>query len=152
MWVVVIPCCLSICKSTSSSTVVEYLSSLFCLLVFPSWVHSNRGAVFVRQETRAFVTETGIAFDTSTPYNPKGKVLCKQGNPTVWQTVKFLLHDENLPKVQWEIVLSEVLHAERPLVCIALNEMLHEHLFQFSIRAMTRTSLHSWLLSLGTVL
>jgi len=51
----------------------EPLSTLFCILGIPSCVHSDRGASFVSHKTRPFLTERGIAFSTSTSYQPKRK-------------------------------------------------------------------------------
>ena len=44
-------------KNAGSSTVVECLSSLFCILGFQSCVHRDQVASFVRQGTRGFLTE-----------------------------------------------------------------------------------------------
>jgi len=70
----------------------------------------------------------------------------------VRRTVKLLLHDKNLLKDQWEMVLPEALHAVRSLVCFATNETPHERLFRFSRREMTGTSFPSWRLPPGPVL
>jgi len=129
------------CKNVSSSSVVECLSSLFCIQGFPSCVHSDPGASFVSQETRAFLTESEIAFSTSTPYHPKGNSQCERPNQTVWRTVKLLLHDKKLPEDRCEMVLPEALHSVRSLVCLATNETPHERLFRFSRRANPGTSL-----------
>jgi len=50
------------------------------------------------------------------------------------------------------MALPEALLAVRSLVCLATIEMPHERLFQFSRRAITGTSLPSWLLTPGPVL
>jgi len=42
------------CKNMTSSTVTDCLSSLFCLLSFPSCIHSDRGAPFVSREKGVF--------------------------------------------------------------------------------------------------
>jgi len=63
---------------------------------------SQRPRCFVlSQKTRAFVTERGIAFRTSTPYHTTQRetVKCERANQTVWRTVK--LHDKNLPMRKW---------------------------------------------------
>jgi len=88
------------CKNTRSSTVVECLSWLFCILGFTSCVQSHWSFSLVSLGTRAFLTETGIAFGTLTPYHPKGNSQCERANQTVWRTVKLLLHDRNLLEKQ----------------------------------------------------
>jgi len=133
------------CKNASLSTVVECLSSLLCNPGFLSCAHSDRGASFVSQETRTFLTERGFAFSTSTPYHPKGNSQCEQANQTEWRTVKLLLHDKNLTADRCEMLSPEALHAVRSLVCLATNETPDEGLFRLSRRAMTGTSLLSWL-------
>jgi len=82
----------------------------------------------------------------------KGNSQCERADQTVWRTVKLLLHDKILSEDWWEMVLSETLHAVRSLVCLATNETPHERLFRFSRRAMTGSSLPSWLLTTGPVL
>ena len=140
------------CKNMTSFTVTDCLSSLFCVLGFPGCIHSDRGAPFVRRETRSFLTERGIAFSTSTPYHPQGNSQCERVNQTVWRTIKLLLHGKRLPEERWESVLLEAMHAIRSLVCLSTNETPYERLFRFSRKAMFGAALPSWLLSPGTVL
>ena len=78
--------------------------------------------------------------------NTKGNSRCERADPTVWRTVKLLLHDKNLAEDWREIVLPEALYAVRSLVCLATNQ------WNASRRAMTETSLPSWLLTTGPVL
>jgi len=140
------------CENMTSSTVTDCLSLLFCLLGFPSCIHSDRGAPFVSRETRGFLTERGITFSTSTPYHPEGNSQCERMNQTMWRTIKLLLHGKRLPEERWESALLEALHVIGSLVCLSTNETPHERLFSFSRKAMFGDALPSWLLSPGTVL
>jgi len=140
------------CKNMHSSTVIDCLSSLFCLFGFPCSIHSDRGASFVSRETLSFLTARGISFSTLSPYHPQGNGQCERINQTIWRTIKLILHGKNLHEGQWEGVLPEALHAVRSLVCLSTNETPHERFFRFPGRAMFGTALPSWLLSPGTVL
>ena len=90
-----------------STTVIDCLSSLFCLLGFPCSIHSDCGVSFVSRETRSFLTARGISFSTSSPYHPQGNGQCERINQTIWRTIKFILHGKNLHEGQWESVLTE---------------------------------------------
>ena len=140
------------CKNTSSSSVIDCLSTLFSILGFPYNIHSDRGASFVSHEFRYFLTERGISSTTSSPYHPTGNSQCERINQTVWRTIKLLLHGKCWPESRWEDVLLEALHSIRSLVCLATNETPHERLFRFPRRATFGTALPSWLLNPGTVL
>ena len=135
-----------------SCTVIDCLSNLFCVFGFPGCVHSDRGAPFVSQETRSFLTARGISFSTSTAYHPTKNSQCERFNQTNWRTIRLLLHGQNLSEDKWTEVLPEALHAVRSLVCLATNETPHERLFHFSRRSMNGSALPSWLLTPGVVL
>ena len=138
------------CKNMSSETVIECLSTLFCMFGFPNFVHSDRGLSFVSKNVKRFLNERGIATSYSTPYHPQGNGQCERANQTIWRTVKLLLRSRQLQEDQWEKVLYKALHSVRSLLCKSTNQTPHERLFTFPRRAMTGTAMPTWLLSQGT--
>ena len=94
----------------------------------------------------------GIALRHSSPYHQTGNSLCERVSQTIWRTIKLILNDQSLPEKRWEYVLQEGLRCVRSLVCLTTNETPHERMFKFQRRAMTGTSMPTWLLSPKTVL
>ncbi|XP_078493837.1 LOW QUALITY PROTEIN: uncharacterized protein LOC144749298 [Ciona intestinalis] len=131
----------------TSRTVIGCLAELFGLFGFPEYVHSDRGTLFISKETHNYLHSRGIATSNSTPYHPTGNSQCERTNQTIWKTIKLLLHSRCLPERQWEDVLCEALHAIRSVLCTATNETPHERFFRFSRRALTGTSMPTWLLN-----
>ena len=74
-----------------TETVMQCLSELFCLFGYPLYMHSDRGASFMSQELKRYLTERGIASSKTMPYHPTGNAQCKRINQTIWRTVKLLL-------------------------------------------------------------
>ena len=58
------------CPDVSTPTVIKCLTSLFSLLGMPAYVHLDRGASFMSQELREFLTSKGVATSRTTSYNP----------------------------------------------------------------------------------
>ena len=62
------------------------------------------------------------------------------------------VRSQNLTKKYWELILPEVPHSARSLLCTSKNTTPHEHFFSFSCLSSHGISLPSWLMSLGPVL
>ena len=77
--------------SMTTKTVVDCLNNLFCLFVFPAYVHSDRGSSFMSSDLKVYFAERGIASSRSTSYHPTGNSQCERTNQTVWKT-QLLLH------------------------------------------------------------
>ena len=74
-------------KDASTAAATISLSSLFDLMEFPSFIHSNRGASFVSTEFNDYLHKRGIANSNSTPCHPTGNLQIKHFNQTIWKTV-----------------------------------------------------------------
>ena len=61
------------------------------------------------------------------------------------------LKSKNLKTEQWQLVLPDVLHSIRSLLCTATNETPHERFMNFSCRSSTGSSIPSWLAEPGPV-
>ena len=48
------------CPDVSTTTVIKCLTTLFSLFGMPAYVHSDRGASFMSEEVRVFLTEKGV--------------------------------------------------------------------------------------------
>ena len=72
-----------LCSNMTTETVMQCLSELFCLFGYPLYVHSDRGASFMSQELKRYLTERGIASSKTTPYHPTGNAQCERINQTI---------------------------------------------------------------------
>ena len=136
----------------TTETVIQCLSELFCLFGYPLDVHSDRGASFMSQELKRYLTERGIASSKTTPYHPTENAQCKRINQTIWRTVKLLLRTYKESENCWEAVLPEALHAVRSLLCTATNATPHERFLEFNRRSTSGRALPSFLIQQGPVL
>ena len=140
------------CSNMMTETVIQCLSELFCLFGYPLYMHSNRGAFFMSQELKRYLTECGIASSKTTPYNPTGNAQCERINQTIWRTIKLLLRTYKESENCWEAVLPEALHAVCSLLCTATNATPHEHFLGFNQRSTSGRALPSFLIQPGPVL
>ena len=140
------------CRDMSSTTVIECLTDLFCLVGVPEFVHNDRAKSFLSKELTSFLGSKGVATSKSTPYHPTGNAQCERLNQTLWRSVKLLLATRNLPETSWETVLRDALHSIRSLLCTTTNSSPHERFFNFARRSMLGESTPDWLLRGGKVL
>ena len=103
------------------------------------------------QELREFLTSKGVAASCTTSYNPTCNGQVERYNGTVWRGITMSLKSMNLRTEQWQLVLPDVLHSIRSLLCTATNETPHERFMNFSRRWSTGSSIPSWLAKLGPV-
>ena len=64
------------CSNISSQTVIKCLNQLFSLCGTPSYIHSDRGASFLSNEMKEYLSQKGIATSRTTPYHPIGNSQC----------------------------------------------------------------------------
>lgn len=62
------------------------------------------------------------------------------------------LKSRNLPDQYWELVLTDVLHSLRSLLCTTTNVKLHERFFWFPRSSSSGSSLPSWIMTPAPVL
>ena len=132
----------------TTETVIQCLSELFCLFGYPLYVHSDRGASFMSQELKRYLTEREIP----SSYHPTGNAQCERINQTIWRTVKLLLRTYKESENCWEAALPEALHAVRSLLCTATNATPHERFLGFNRRSTSGRALPSFLIQSGPVL
>ena len=135
------------CPDVSTPTVIKCPTSLFSLLGMPAYVHSDRGASFMSQELRESLTSKG----RTTSYNPTCNGQVERYNGTVWRGITMSLKSKNLWTEQWQLVLPDVLHSIRSLLCTSTNETPHERFMNFSRHSSTGSSIPSWLAEPGPV-
>ena len=75
--------------------------------------------------------ERGIASSTSSVYHPSGNGQAKKTVGTVWKAIQLALKSLDLPPSHWEVVLEDVLHSMRSLLCTATNTTPHERFFSY---------------------
>ena len=139
------------CFDLSSTTVIKCLCQVFALFGTPQYIHSDRGMSFMSAEIKTFPHSRGIATSRSTPYNPTGNGQVERLNGTLWKAITLALKTRHLNVNQWEIVLLDVLHSLRSLLCTETNETPHDRIFSFNRRSAYGSSLPSWLLHPGPV-
>ena len=140
------------CPDVSSATVIKCFTDLFSIFGMPGFVHSDRGAVFMSQELRSFLTSKGVCSSRTTSFNPSGNGQAEKYNGTVWKAITMALKSRNLPLKFWQNVLPDALHSIRSLLCTATNETPHERIFNFPRKSTTGSSVPTWLAQPGPVL
>ena len=119
------------CADVSTPSVIKCLSTLFSLFGLPAYVHSDRGSSFMSHELREFLTSKGVAASRTSFYNPRGNGQVERYNGTIWKAIIMSLKSKNLPNESWQLVLPDVLHSVRSLLCTATNETPHERFLGF---------------------
>ena len=140
------------CSNINAETVIECLTQLFLLFGLCSCIHSDKGSAFMSKEFIAFLGGKGIAYSRTSVYNPRGNGQCEKYNVVIWSGVKLGLKSRNWPLSKWDVVLIDVLHSIRSLLCTATNTTPHERFLTFNRRSTLGTSVPSWLSSPGPVL
>ena len=85
-------------------------------------------------------------------YNPHGNGQCEKYNDVIWSGVKLALKSQNWPLSKRDLVLIDVLHSIRSLLCMATNTTPHKQFLTFNCCSILGTSAPSWLFSPGPVL
>ena len=94
----------------------------------------------------SFLYDRGIAITHFSGYNSKGNAQCERYNGVIWNSIKLALRNRNLPLSRWEIVVTDVLHSQRSLLCTVTNETPHERFLKFSRRSKSGVSVPTWLM------
>ena len=140
------------CPDMESSTVIKRLSEIFSIFGTAGYTHSDNGPSLISHELRNFFLDHNIGYSNSTKYNPQGNGQVERYNGVIWKSIQLALASKNLPLTQWELVIPEVLHSQRTLLCTATNQTPHERLFSFQRRSASGSSVPSWLLEQQKVL
>lgn len=133
------------CSDLHTQSVIKCLCSIFSVFGLPGYVHSDRGPSFMSKELKQWLHSKNVPTSRTTPYNPQGNGQCEKYNDTIWSAVRLACKSRNLDIKQWEIVLPDVLHSIRSLLCTATNTTPHERMFNFTRRSATGESMPSWL-------
>ena len=72
-------------------------------------------------------------------------------NGVVWNAILMTLKTRGLPVECWEMVLTDVLHAIRSLLCTATNVTPHERMFNHPRRSSLGITIPTWLTTPGPV-
>ena len=120
------------CPNMEYSTIIRCLSNFFSMFGTVGYVHYDNGPSLKSSELRKFF---------------RGNSQVERYNGVIWKAIQLALSSEKLPLTHWEIVLPEVLHAQRTLLCTATNQTPHERLFSFQRRSASGKPVPSWLLT-----
>ena len=134
----------------TSNTVTKGLTLLFTLFGMPAFVHSDWGPS-LSFELHSYLTRKGVAMRHTTPYNPAGNGQVEKYNGTLCKVVTMAYWSKDLHIKYWQVVLPDVLHSLRSLLCTATSETPHELLFRFSWHSTSGNSVPSWLAMPGPV-
>ena len=140
------------CPNMQSQTVISCLKQIFYLFGACGYIHSDRAKSFFSHEFVSFMHSLRIPTSKTSAYNPASNGQCEKYNGIIWSGVKLALKDQNLPISRWEVVLPQVLHSIRSLLCTATNTTPHERFLNFQRRSILGISAPSWLCSPGAVL
>ena len=139
------------CKDTKSSTVIKCFNHLFSIFGMPGFIHSDRAPDFLSSQMKDYLNSKNVATSRTSRYNPRGNGQAERYNGTVWKAITLALKSRNLPISNWEIVLPDVLHSIRSLLCTATNSTPHDRMFSFQRKSTNGSSLPSWLSTPGAV-
>ena len=131
---------------------IRCLTDIFSVFGIAGFVHSDNGPSLISSELRDFLRDHGVNYSSSSKYNPRGNSQVERYNGVIWKSIQLSLASKNLPITCWELVIPEVLHCQRTLLCTATNKTPHERMFAFERRSANGTSLPSWLLESDKVL
>ncbi|XP_041366948.1 uncharacterized protein LOC121381669 [Gigantopelta aegis] len=140
------------CPNVNTATIIQCFNQLFALCGTPNFIHSDRGASFMSQELKTYLSEKGIATSRTTPYHPNGNGQVERFNGIIWKSIRLGLKSHNLPDSNWEVMVPEALHSIRSLLSTSTNTTPHERFFKFQRRSPSGTSLPSWLSVPGKVM
>lgn len=140
------------CADQTAQTIIHCFIQIFMIFGMPAFIHSDQGSSFLSQELRDFLHSRGVATSNTTPYNPRGNGQCEKFNATIWKSVQLALNSKGIDVSQWYVVLPEVLHSIRSLLCTSTGCTPHERLFNYARRSTNGTSIPSWLINPGKVL
>ena len=140
------------CGNMESQTVISCLMQIFNLFGACAYIHSDRGKSFLSKEFVSYMNNLRIPTSKTSVYNPTSNGQCEKYNDIIWSGVKLALKERNLPILKWEVVLPQVLHSIRSLLCTATNTTCHERFLNFSRCSVLGISVPSWLNSPGTIL
>ena len=139
------------CPNMHITTIIKALDRLFSLTGMPCYIHSDRGASFMSKELRDYLIQNRVAMSKTTPYHPTSNTQVERFNGTIWKMIQLSIRSQNLTEKYWELVLPEVLHPTRSLLCTSTNTTPHEHFFSFFRHSSHGLSLLCWLMSPGPV-
>ena len=117
----------------------------------PNYIHSDRGSSFLSEELTSYLHNYGIATSKTSRYNPQGNGQCERYNGVIWKTIQLRIKSLKLHINEWELVITEALHAIRSLLCTSTNATPHERMFSHPRRSASGVSIPSWLAVPGKV-
>lgn len=79
------------CWDMLTTTVLTYLSKLFCIFGMPSYIYSDEEPSFMSEELRRFFQQKGLATSRSTTYNPWGNGQMERLNRTLLRMMNLAL-------------------------------------------------------------
>ena len=135
------------CRIMTTQTVINCLTTLFCMFGLPGFVHTDPGSCFSAKVFKDFLLFRRIATSRTTSYHPTGNSQNERWKQTIWRTIKLMLHSRRLPEEAWENVLQDALNSTRSLLCTLTNSTPHDRFFQFHSRSMLGKSIPRWLLN-----
>ena len=94
-----------------------------------------------------FLHSLRIPTSITSVYTPSCNGQCEKYNDIIWSGIKLALKERDLPISKWEVVLPQVLHSMRSLLCTTTNETPHERFFDFQRRSVLGVSVPTWLSS-----
>ena len=116
------------------------------------YIHSDKAKSFLSREFVSFMHGLRIPTSRTSIYNPTSNGQCEKYSDIIWSGVKLALKNKNMPISKWEVVLPQVFHSVRSLLCTATNATPHERFLNFQRPSVLGISVPFWLTSAGSVL
>jgi transposase InsO family protein len=88
----------------------------------------NRGE-YTSKEFMNFYKDVGIKRELTTPYNPQQNGVAERKNITIMESVKSMIHDQDLPMCLWEEATMTIVYVQNRLSHSALGFKTSEEMF-----------------------
>ena len=140
---------LSADDNTSTNTVNQLIKCLARYFLYLECIITQwQGSPLISDELHNYLLSYNVATSQSTPYNPRGNGQVEHYNDIISNTVNLAL---NLHDKQDELVLSDVLHSIRTLLCTSTNATPHKRFFKFQRKSTTGQAVSAWLSKPGKI-
>lgn len=137
------------CPNMHTTSVIKSLDLLISLAGMPWYIHSDRERVLPVWGTIS--PQKGLQQVKSLHTTKLGTQKLKD-LMALWKAIRLAVRSHNTHEKYLELVLPEVLHSVRSLLCTSTNATLHERFFAFPCRSSHGNSLSSCLMSPDPIL
>ena len=112
-----------------SRNVISFLMQIVRLFSAFGYIYSDKGESFILQEFVSFMHNLQILTSKTLVCNPASNGECEKYNNIICSDVKLAIKNQNLLILKREVVLLQILHYVRSLLCTATDSTPHKTFF-----------------------